>query len=102
MIKQHQWVRIHSTVLQPSERAPQLPADTKKVALEMWVKGFLQEDAEIGDPVEVTTITGRTVRGTLIEHNPYYQHDYGKCLPELLNIGIQVKAILFGPEPSHD
>ncbi|MDU3064929.1 MAG: 2-amino-4-ketopentanoate thiolase, partial [Clostridioides difficile] len=28
--------------------------------------------------------------------NPYYTHDYGKCIPELLQIGIQAKEILFG------
>ena len=89
------WVRIHSKVLEPSERAPRLPEETRRVPLEMWVKGFLEDDAEIGDEVVVTTLTGRTVRGTLIEKNPYYQHDYGKCLPELLNIGIQVRHILF-------
>ena len=96
------WVRIRSTVLRPSERAPQVPEDTRAVPLEMWLKGFLQHDAEMGDTVTVITLTGRTVRGTLIEKNPYYHHDYGKCLPELLSIGIQARRILFGAERSND
>lgn len=78
------------------ERAPQVPEDTKKVSLEMWVKGFIQSDASIGDLVEVKTITGRLVKGNLLKINPYYTHDYGKCIPELLQIGIQAKEILFG------
>lgn len=92
------WVIIHNLVLTPDERAPQVPDDTKKVPLEMWVKGFIQKDANVGDLVEVKTITGRLVKGNLVQVNPYYTHDYGKCIPELLQIGIQAKEILFGGE----
>ncbi len=42
--KKGDWVKIHSIVLQPEERAPQVPEDTKKVPLETWVKGFLLDD----------------------------------------------------------
>ncbi|MEL7655211.1 MAG: 2-amino-4-oxopentanoate thiolase subunit OrtA, partial [Bacillota bacterium] len=59
MIKKGEWVRIHKIILQPSERAPQVPEDTKLVPLEMWDKGFLQEDANIGDEVTIETVTGR-------------------------------------------
>lgn len=96
--KYNDWVTIHNVVLTPEERAPQVPDDTKKVPLEMWVKGFIQKDANIGDLVEVKTITGRLVKGNLVQVNPYYTHDYGKCIPELLQIGIQAKEILFGGE----
>ncbi|HBE9537333.1 TPA: 2-amino-4-ketopentanoate thiolase [Clostridioides difficile] len=94
--KINDWVIIHNIVLTPEERAPQVPEDTKKVSLEMWVKGFIKSDASIGDLVEVKTITGRLVKGNLFKVNPYYTHDYGKCIPELLQIGIQAKEILFG------
>lgn len=92
------WVSIYSIVLSPSERAPQVPDDTKKVPLETWVKGFLQSDAEIGDDVEVKTITGRMARGKLIEVNPTYTHNYGNFVPELLQIGLQLREILDGGE----
>jgi len=98
MIKKGEWVRIHKTILEPSERAPQVPEDTKKVPLEMWDKGFLQADANIGDEVIVETVTGRQEIGTLIEVNPYYEHDYGKFVPELLTIDKQVREIVFGGE----
>lgn len=94
--KCNDWVIIHNIVLTSDQRAPQVPDDTKKVPLEMWVKGFIQSDANIGDLVEVKTITGRLVKGNLVQINPYYTHDYGKCIPELLQIGIQAKEILFG------
>ncbi len=96
MIKKGEWVLIHKNILEPSERAPQVPDDTKKVPLEMWIKGYLNADAEIGDEVEITTITKRVEKGTLLEVNPYYKLDYGVFVPELLSINAQVREILFG------
>ncbi len=98
MIKKGEWVLIHRNVLEPSERAPQVPDDTKKVPLEMWVKGYLQEDANVGDDVTVLTRTKRVAHGKLLEANPYYKHDFGKFVPELLKVGDQVRDILFGGE----
>ena len=96
MIEKGSWVRIHDIVLEPSERAPQVPDDTKSVPLELWTKGFLAENAQLGDRVVVTTITGRVASGTLIEVDPFYDHSFGRFVPELLQIGIQLKDILFG------
>lgn len=98
MIKKGEWVRIHKIILQPSERAPQVPEDTKKVPLEMWDKGFLQEDSQMGEEVTIETVTGRKETGRLIEVNPYYEHDFGKFVPELLAIDKQVREIVFGGE----
>ncbi len=94
--KRGDWVIIHNTVLNPSQRAPQVPDDTKKVPLEIWVKGFIESDANIDDLVRVTTMTGRVVEGNLIQVNPFFTHNYGECIPELLQIGIQAREILFG------
>ena len=44
MAKKGDWVLIHKIVLSPEERAPQVPDDTKKVPLEMWIKGYLNEN----------------------------------------------------------
>lgn len=96
MIKKGEWVLIHRNVLEPSQRAPQVPDDTKQVPLELWVKGYLQEDANIGDEVTVLTRTKREECGTLLEANPYYKHDFGKFVPELLVVSEQVRDILFG------
>ena len=98
MVKKGEWVRIHKYILEPSERAPQVPEDTKKVPFEMWDKGYLEEDAAIGDLVKIITTTGRVEEGTLIEVNPYYEHDFGKFVPELLVISKQVRDIVFGGE----
>ena len=61
----------------------------------MWVKGFLlDESANIGDIVAIETYIGRRVKGNLLEVNPYYRHDFGKGVPELLYIGRQARRIL--------
>ncbi|HSQ33511.1 MAG TPA: 2-amino-4-oxopentanoate thiolase subunit OrtA, partial [Peptostreptococcaceae bacterium] len=90
------WVLVHNIILDPANRSPQVPEDTKSVPLEMWVKGFIHSDAKKGYEVRVTTITGREVDGKLVDVNPYYKHDYGKFVPEILQIGLQVKEVLFG------
>lgn len=93
------WVRVHNIVLTPDQRASQVPEDTRSVPLELWTKGFLLDDeAKIGDEVNIETYIGRKVSGKLIEINPYYEHDFGKCVPELLYIGRQLRDILEGGE----
>lgn len=99
MAKKNDWVRIHRNVLEPEERTGKLPEDTKKVPLEMWVKGRLvNETAEIGDEVTVTTIVGREEHGKLIEVNPCYELNYGSFVPEILEIETQLRTALFGGE----
>lgn len=93
--KKGDWVRIHDIVLEVGQRAPNIPEDTQNVPLEVWNKGFLLDDqAKIGDKVQVETYIGRTMEGTLIEVNPYYEHDFGKFVPELSYIGRQVRALI--------
>jgi hypothetical protein len=94
MVKKGEWVQIHQIVLNPEERPDHLPEDTKKVPLELWVKGFLKKDSNLGEEVEVTTLTGRNIVGTLVEVNPSYKYGFGEFVPELLKVGIQLRGIL--------
>ncbi|MDD3106393.1 MAG: 2-amino-4-oxopentanoate thiolase subunit OrtA [Bacilli bacterium] len=96
MIKKQTWVQIEKVILHPNERAMNLPDDTKKVPLIMWVKGYLQEDANIGDTVNIITLTNRKEQGKLVEANPTFKHNYGEFVPEILKINQMVKQILFG------
>ena len=99
MVKKGEWVRIHSVVLKAEERTAKIPEDTQKCDLEMWTKGELQEDAEIGDVVTVKTASNRMEKGTLIEVHPYYTHSYGKFVPEIIEIDRQLREIMnFGGE----
>ena len=94
LIESGSWVEIHGVVLSAGERAPQVPADTQSVPLEMRVKGFLVASAALGDEAEIVTATGRRLRGTLTQSNPAYTHGFGPPIPELGGIGAEVKAIL--------
>jgi hypothetical protein len=95
LAKKGDWVQVQVTILHPYERAPQVPEDTKKVPLEMRVKGFLQDEvAEIGTTVTIKTMTGRLVTGKLVAVNPKYEHDFGEPVPELITIGLELREIL--------
>lgn len=88
------WVEIHCIALPAGARAPQVPDDTKQVPLEMRVKGFLVESANMGEDAEIITTTGRRLHGILIEINPAYSHGFGVPIAELSVIGGEVRAIL--------
>ncbi|MGG5370165.1 2-amino-4-oxopentanoate thiolase subunit OrtA [Enterococcus sp. AZ196] len=98
MAKKGSWVQVHSVVLTTNERAPQVPESTKNVPLEMWVKGFLTADAEIGEEAEIRTITGRLEAGKLVQVEPAFTHSFGKFVPEILEIDQMLQQELFGGE----
>ena len=93
-IKKDTWVEIWQVILEKGERAPQVPDDTKQVPLEMKVKGFLLQDAALGEQVEIVTTIGRKFKGKLIEVNPEYTHRFGYPIPELMHIGSELRGIL--------
>ncbi len=97
MAKRGDWVQIHRQVLPAGARAPQVPEDTQAVALEMWVKGFLeQETGEVGREGTIVTVTGRRVTGTVSQVLPTYSHNFGEPQPELLKIGLELREFLGG------
>ncbi|MBO4384124.1 MAG: 2-amino-4-ketopentanoate thiolase [Clostridia bacterium] len=98
MAKKGDWVQIHNIVLPPEERSGSLPEDTKANPLEMWVKGYLVNDAEIGEEAEVITRTGRHAKGVVVKVDPYFEHNFGFFIPEVLEIGNTVRKITFGGE----
>jgi len=96
MVKKGTWVSIRNTILESNERAAGIPDDTAAVPLVMWVKGTLQNDAEIGEQATVHTRMGRIESGILEEANPNASIDYGDFVPEILQIGDTARKILFG------
>ena len=94
LIPQGTWVEIHRVVLAAIERSPHIPEDTKRLPLEMRVKGFLVAAASLGEEVEVMTPAGRRLRGTLKEVNPAYSHGFGSPIPELSGIAGEVRDLL--------
>ncbi len=88
------WVEVHSILLSPEERSRKVPEDTKRVPLEMWARGFLiDEEAGVGDEVEIETAIGRRLHGSLSNLRPGYSHSFGESLPELLCIGKQLRDL---------
>ncbi|MCE5189692.1 MAG: 2-amino-4-ketopentanoate thiolase [Eubacteriales bacterium] len=96
MAKKGDWVRIHSIILQPGERAAAVPEDTRQVPLELWTKGYLAADTPLGGEATVTTRTGRVVSGTLTDEAPHYSHSFGDFVPELQQAGDDAFRFLFG------
>ncbi len=87
------WVEIEQVVLTPDQRVQTLPEETRSVPYLLRVSGFLQKDAELGQDVQVRTIIGRTLTGTLKLENPGYRHSFGETVPELLRIGTDLEEI---------
>ena len=85
-------VQIHKVILTPEQRPENIPASTKAVPYEGWIKGFLlDKEARIGDTVRIETFIGRQLSGTLVEVNPVYDHNFGKPQPALLSAGMEAK-----------
>jgi hypothetical protein len=93
-LAQGTWVEIGRTVLAAGERAPQAPEDTRRVPLEMRVKGVLAAPAAPGERAEIVTAAGRRLAGTLIQANPAYTHGFGEPIAELLPIGEEARVLL--------
>lgn len=92
------YVRIRRTLLKPEERSGNLPEDTKKVPFKMWVKGYLQEEADLFDVVTIKTLSGRIETGRLKEVNPPYKHSYGDFVPEVLVLSDIIRNDFFGDQ----
>jgi hypothetical protein len=89
-----EWVEVQCVLLEPADRAEGLPPETAEKPLLMWVKGFAAADSVMGDDVEVETMTGRRVTGALFAVNPGYYHTFGDPIPELNDVGRDVRARL--------
>ena len=88
------WVQIETVVLSPGQRAPQVPPDTSLLPLVMHVKGFLAQPAAIGDTAEIATVIGRLLSGRVTEANPPARYDFGRPIPELLKVGMELRLRL--------
>jgi hypothetical protein len=85
--KKGTWVEIERVLLEPGERAPNLPEDTRQCPYVLLVSGFLQNDAAIGDEARIRSVIGHQHTGTLRVISPSYGHSFGEIVPELLTIG---------------
>jgi 2-amino-4-ketopentanoate thiolase alpha subunit len=92
--RQNDWVLVQKIILESDQRAENLPQDTRSVPLVMWLKGFLVDDiAEIGKNITIKTMTDRITTGILVEVFPNYSHSFGNFVPEIMEIGRQLKRV---------
>jgi hypothetical protein len=90
----NQRVQVRYTLLEPGERAGELPAETRLVPYVVLVKGLLQQAASIGDEVLVTTASGRTIRGELVEIDPADTHTFGRPVAGLVAMSAAISRLL--------
>jgi hypothetical protein len=88
------WVELARVVLEPGQRAAQLPDDTAAVPLELRVCGRLLAAGRVGEEVEIETRAGRRLRGRLADPSPRYRHGFGPPVPELTAAAEQARAML--------
>ncbi len=95
---QRRWVEIGFVILEPRERTGHLPDDTRQVPYYCRLKGFAIGEPAVGDVVEVETQLGRRMSGEVLRINPPFTHDFGEPVKELIEAGLQARAILDGLE----
>ncbi|MEZ5126736.1 MAG: 2-amino-4-oxopentanoate thiolase subunit OrtA [Thermoleophilia bacterium] len=96
------WVEIERVVLEPDERAEGLPPETAGKPLMVWVKGFAQGAAVVGEALTVETMSGRLVSGRLFAVNPGYYHTFGAPIAELTHVGRDLRARLAAHRAAHE
>jgi hypothetical protein len=86
------WVEIRRVLLAPDERAAGLPPETAATPFVMWVKGFAQGAAAVGEEVAVEAMSGRLIVGDLAAVNPGYFHTFGAPIAELTHVGRDLRS----------
>jgi hypothetical protein len=94
MIEKGTWVEIVREVLSPKERSNAIPDETKKTPLTMWVRGNTLHPSDLGEEVEIETISGRRIKGKVTQIEPAYSHGFGRYIGEVSYIGKQAREIL--------
>jgi hypothetical protein len=89
-----EFVEITWIAIAANERAANIPESTRQVPLVARVKGFALERGEVGQEINVLTLTGRKIRGTLLAVLPRHSHGFGEPQPELLRIGSELRREL--------
>ena len=87
-----EWVEVEIVLLEPSERAANVPPETAEKPLVMWVNGFARGEAALGEELVVETMTGRLVTGRLSNARPGYYHTFGDHIAELAHVGSDLRA----------
>lgn len=89
-----QWVEIEWTVLEPQDRSQKIPDETRRTAYRARTRGYAPGNPEIGDEVEVTTVSGRRLRGQVLSLRPGYEHSFGRPEPAWLEMQRSIRDLV--------
>ena len=93
--KDSEWVQIGIVIFKPEQRVAKMPEDTKKTPYLMYARGFLVEGSGVvGEPATIRTLAGRILKGTLEIKDPIYEHSFGRCVKELVQVGKELNQYL--------
>ena len=77
------WVEVERMFPKAEEHHARLAVAGAKPPQAMRVSGFLEEDADLGQQVQIRTILGSIHTGRLRIQNPGYGHSFCHTMPEL-------------------
>jgi hypothetical protein len=89
------WVEIGFVVLTPEQRPPNLPSETRAVPYYARVRGFVAGTPAVGGTVEIETLTGRRIKGELLQIDPPFTHGFGRPVQELVEAGRDAERLLW-------
>jgi hypothetical protein len=83
---------IEWVVLQPGKRAAPAPADTRAVPYLARARGLATHPV-LGEEAEISTPTGRRLRGTVLTTYPGYEHSFGRPSPAWVRMQTQIRSL---------
>lgn len=96
MLSKGTYVRIRKHLLMPNERIQSIPNETRKEPLKMWVKGRLNDEAEMFEKVCIVTASDRIECGTLKEKHPKIKHGFGEFVEEIITMRESILSEFWG------
>lgn len=89
------WVEIEWTILEPRERAENIPEDTAALPYVGRARGLVAGAPRVGDQAEIVTQAGRVLRGVVVDEAPGYTHSFGHVLPAWVQMRDSIRAGLW-------
>lgn len=87
-------VEVCYTALEPKDRAPSSPVDTRRLPYQVRVKGVLEVASRLSDPdVRIRTASGRTASGRIVQVEPGDFHTFGRPAPALVAATEQIARL---------
>jgi 2-amino-4-ketopentanoate thiolase alpha subunit len=90
---QQVWTELEWLVLSPEERANGCPPDTRQLPYMARARGMAAHPV-IGTEAEVSTASGRRIRGRVRELEPGYEHTFGHPLPQWVHMKNHIRELV--------